>query len=215
MRQEEARIRYMTYTNGTDLRLPQDAANVIAGMTGNANFPNPPVKITDLTVLLDEYRSLIKPPGDRTTQSANDKNAKKQALIDALVSVGRYAEMVAAGDLVKLQTSGYVLVARNTVTAMPSVGGVTRFKTNGHPNTLEIICQTEPNVQLYEARIFAGAATEPLAVASQSSTIRAENLPLGELLRVEVRKQNKNGYGPFSSTYKTRLPTEGEMFPVA
>lgn len=214
MKKQEPRISFSAYTNATDTELPFNVDEIIKSMTGNPNFPNPVVSIGDLSKSLADYRLYILPPGDRTSDTKDLREANRAIVLDQVLKLGKYAEMTAAGNLVSLRSSGFILVEREPVSNPPSEGKVKGFRVKGAMDKLEILCETEPNVKLYEAQIWVGDAAEPFKFSNSTATIIASGLPLGVLLTVQTRKVNAVGEGAWGATYKTRLPVAGEVFPV-
>ena len=210
---QDPRIRYGAYNNANDSTLPKSVDEVVLGMKGNEHFVNPPFSVEDIATALANYRAFILPPGQRTSATSDQKDAKKAILVDLVVSLGKWVEMVAMGDLKKLRSSGFELVERTTVTELPGQGSVKEFRTNGSADSLDIQCVTEPNTKSYEAHIWYNDRTEPLKFSSTTAKIKATGLPQGVLLTIQVRRENVMGLGAFSPTYKTRLPMDGEVFP--
>jgi hypothetical protein len=107
----------------TAVRLLALLRNVVAKLTGNANFPDPPVTLAELTTKGDELEVAIEKATDGSKASKGLRNAiMKQAGV-MLLSVADYVRMVARGNEALLLTSGFEMAKRPEPVGIP---GITR-----------------------------------------------------------------------------------------
>lgn len=103
MRKQKAII---SYSEVKDNDLTEVAELVIAKLTGNADFPNPPVTLADMRAAKDAYALALVKAKDGTKQDTADKNAKRLVLEGMLADNAGYVNERADGNLVMLQGSG-------------------------------------------------------------------------------------------------------------
>ncbi len=83
-----------------------------AGMTGNANFPTPSPKVTDLTDARTALVAAIAEAQGGAHAAIATKNAAARTLAQLLTKMARYVNSVAAGDVEKAVSSGFELAKR-------------------------------------------------------------------------------------------------------
>ena len=105
------------------------AQSIIAGLTNNPDFPNPPVTPAELQALLDTFNNL----GDtqvadqaKAQQSTEAKQHGQENLTAAMRSALRYAENTVSGNDAKLAALGWSGKAAKTPLQVP-----------GQPRSLE------------------------------------------------------------------------------
>ncbi|MEI6054714.1 MAG: hypothetical protein WCR55_01535 [Lentisphaerota bacterium] len=76
-------------------------------MKDNPNFPNPPISIAKLDVLIEEYHESLMKCDDGTKLDTAIKNNKRTILLNNLSILGNYVNTIANNDLVKLDSSGF------------------------------------------------------------------------------------------------------------
>ncbi len=93
--------------------------NVVAKMTGNANFTTPAVKLTDLTAKADELEGAIQAA---TFGSRQSKLMRKQLELEGanlLRAQADYVRSVCGGDAVMLDSSGFELAKQREPIGIP------------------------------------------------------------------------------------------------
>jgi hypothetical protein len=102
------------FTKYSDAGLDEFANGVVAGLTGNATFPSPPVKPEDLAKLDVTFRDAIAAAtGD--PQDTLAKKTARDALLDGLRQDANYVQTVASHNLQQLLSSGYYAASNNHV----------------------------------------------------------------------------------------------------
>jgi len=104
MRKQKAII---DYTGVKDNDLTEVAELVILKMTGNPDFPNPPVTIPDLTIAKSNYASALAIAQDGTKQDTANKNAMRLILEGMLAQIADYVNDVADGNYGMMVGSGF------------------------------------------------------------------------------------------------------------
>ncbi|MFN8352302.1 MAG: fibronectin type III domain-containing protein [Flavobacteriales bacterium] len=93
--------------------------NVVAKMTGNANFTNPAVPLSDMTKLADDLEAAIEDATNGSRQSKLVRNALVQQGRTMLRVQADYVRSVCAGDVVKLESSGFELAKQREPVGIP------------------------------------------------------------------------------------------------
>lgn len=86
--------------------------HIEAQMTGNANFPTPSPKVTDLASARALLVSAIAEAQSGAHAAIATKNAAAKNLAQLLTKMARYVNSVAAGDVEKAVSSGFELAKR-------------------------------------------------------------------------------------------------------
>lgn len=106
MRKQKAKI---VFTKFKDNDLPEIAQMIHGKMNGNPDFPSPPVSMVQLQTAITEYTAALVKAKDGSKQDTAIKNAKRKTMEEMLSKNGNYINFTAAGNLVKLEGSGYPL----------------------------------------------------------------------------------------------------------
>jgi hypothetical protein len=94
----------------TEEMLLVQAKTVIYSMTNNPNFENPMPSTTELDALCLAYdNALIKAKQTKSFQDVEAKNISKSTLQNALTVMANYVNLMANGDVAKLESSGFEL----------------------------------------------------------------------------------------------------------
>ena len=180
------------------------AQSIITGLTGNPDFPNPPVTPAELQAQLDSFISL----GDqqvadqaKAQQSTEAKQAGRDLLTGSMKSALRYAEDAVDGNAAKLAALGWGGKAAPTALQSP-----------GQPRSLEIPRQGEGWLFLdwkepaeggkaafyrIERRKLPGGSWElaGMAVESEATLVNQERGKEWEYRVIAVNKSGESGPG--------------------
>src|SRR6266404_4321662 len=80
------------FNSAADQEIIATAAAVIAGMTGNKAFANPPVEMAALQAAHDQFVAAIGATATGGTLATADKNNKRAALVVLLRKLSHYVE---------------------------------------------------------------------------------------------------------------------------
>ena len=108
----EARVR-LGFRNATDGQIVAMAAAVLAGMTHNAAFPRPPVKLSALQKALDQFQDAIAAQASGGTVATAHKHNKRRDVIPLLRTLAYYVEGHCDNDLPTLLSSGFPAKSMN------------------------------------------------------------------------------------------------------
>src|ERR1700674_1672048 len=95
------------FSNVLDGDVVSRGTNVQTNMTGNPNFPTPPVDLAALKTKIDSFSALIAEGLDGSKKVIAEKNKQREAVIKMLRALARYVELTCNNDMAIFQTSGF------------------------------------------------------------------------------------------------------------
>jgi hypothetical protein len=171
--------------------LPDDSLDdftgaIIAGVTGNAAFPTPPVAVAQLTTLKTAFESALAARGHGPVATAAKNNAR-EALIDALRKDANYVENQSNNDLAVLLSSGYEAASTNRAQAPLEKVQIIAVD-HSQSGQLKLRIVPVDNAKGFDGRIKNGTADygPPESFAS-SRAIVFKNLTPGTTYTMQVR----------------------------
>jgi hypothetical protein len=112
--------------------------NVTAKMTGNATFPTPAVKLTDMTSDADKLEVLIQEATNGSLQSKLLRDKQMGVVNAQLRAQADYVRSVCAGDRVLLESSGYTLTKQRAPIGVPGVATKMEARMTGLKGELQL-----------------------------------------------------------------------------
>jgi hypothetical protein len=183
----------------SDTELDNFAQAVVAGMTGNVTFPDPPVMMATLQTAIEEFSARVSAAQLGGPVASAAKNNSRGTLIGILRLLAAYVHMSCNGDLVLLLGSGFE--AQGTKGASVPLDrplGLT-IKNGG---TGQLLARVNPvkNRNMYEGRLkLDGSDWLPSVFASDSKRIAFEGLTPGQTYTIQVRALGgSTGYSDWS-----------------
>src|SRR5712691_8257769 len=119
----------LKFTRQSDHQIVEIAGAVIAGMTGNKNYPNPPVDLADVQAALTAFTAALAAQPSGGVHATANKNKKRRELVALLRKLASYVQGNCNDDLATLFSSGYdgrfqslgvILAANDGATIFPS-----------------------------------------------------------------------------------------------
>jgi hypothetical protein len=196
-----------------DPELLLKANTIIAAMTDNPNFPEPwPVQVPSLQVLRDAvaaFQTAVQDALTRDTTKIILRDQAKNSLIELLLDLVPYVEMIAKGDVNILMSSGFDLCKERTHTGSSKISleapagfAVKRSELEG-----ELIAHVAKlqGAGSYELQIAEGDPTleeswHQHAIFTNGSKMVVTGLTPGHRVSVRVRGINAAGPGAWSDT---------------
>lgn len=176
----------------TDKQLLATGGAVIAGMTGNKAFPNPPVELTALQTGLTQFTDAIAAQGQGGTTATADKNNKRDALVALLQKLALYVQAHSDNDLATLLSSGFTAGGgRRGSSALPKPAILS--VDNGNSTQLLVKVGSIANARCYELRsatIGAGGTPGPwqtVGLFTNSRAIPVNGLTPGAVYAIQAR----------------------------
>ena len=122
----------------TALRLLALLRNVVAKLTGNANFPTPPVTLAAMTTAGDDLEAAIEEATNGSKASKAVRNALVLQVRDMLRKVADYVRMVANGDAAILTTSGFEMTKQPGPIGVPGIAQDMQARMTNSKGTVEL-----------------------------------------------------------------------------
>src|SRR5207249_1379342 len=97
----------------TDPQLITTGRGVVKEMKDNRNFPNPPEELKTLDSAVEELSAALAAPVQGGTAATAHKKNKRDAVIDLLVKLARYAQDNCGQNPATLLSSGFQLATNN------------------------------------------------------------------------------------------------------
>lgn len=135
-----------------DTELSKFVGTTIAGLTGNADLPDPVVNTKELGTLKTTFDNAIVKANKGGSLATAQKNAARAAVVDALNKNGSYVDINCNDDISILLSSGYQPVSTNraqTVLPAPQILGVE----NGQSGELRARVKADPTAKSFQGRI--------------------------------------------------------------
>ena len=107
------------FSNVSDGDLVSRATNIQTEMTGNTNFPTPPVDLATLKAAIEALAALIAQALDGSRKVIAQKHKQREAVIHMLQLLGRYVSLTSNGDMAIFQTSGFQPASTTRATSVP------------------------------------------------------------------------------------------------
>jgi hypothetical protein len=178
-----------------------------ASLPGNAAFPEPwpaqvPAPGTILTAVT-AYQATYNAAKDGDRAKIKIRTQARTSLTGQLKTVAPYLEIVAAGDVGKLATTGFQLrhdiVKSVAASPLSALGGLT-VKRGALSGVLIVHARAEPAADVYNVQV---ASADPsvetnwsdAGTYSHCNRIELGGLTAGKTYYVRIRAFNKNGYG--------------------
>lgn len=135
-----------------DGNLDEFTSNIIACLTGNTDYPEPPVALADLGTLQTDFQKALAAAAQGGKQATAAKDAAREALLDALRKEATYVQRLASHDLALLLASGFQANSKNRAQSelrVPTIVGIT----NGVSGQLTVRLEPVANARSYQVRL--------------------------------------------------------------
>jgi len=139
------------FSNVSDADIVSRATNIQTDLTGNPNFPNPPVDLKNLKTAIETFAALIAQALDGSKKVIAQKNKQREAVIKMLKLLGRYVEVISNGDMAIFQTSGFQPAAPKTATP-PLTEKIRKLEHGPNSGQMRVWLKAFPKASAYEVR---------------------------------------------------------------
>ena len=191
-----------TKMSDTDLLKLLDA--ILAGMTGNAAFPSPPVDMATFKTAIDSYNTLTTDALDGGKKAMTAKKKQREVVIKMATQLGHYVEAASNNDLAIFTTSGFTAATNTRTPAQPLSAGSFKYVDRG-PNTGQIVVKPTPqkgalSFDLHYCPVpAAGAAPNwVLQTLPGSKAVTITGLTPGTTYQFQIRALGRLGYSDWS-----------------
>jgi hypothetical protein len=178
------------------------------GLTGNVNFPNPPVDLNVLKAKLDDYANSFAGAADGSKKAITLRNRLGEDLIRMIRAIALYVELNCKEDMNTFLSSG--LTARSGVRTPPgelNLSSITDLAQGVSGEFLVSIKSVGKKAKSYDVRygqVGPGNATPvtwlTVTVPNAKPPVRITGLIPGTTYAVQVRAYGPLGYTPYSDS---------------
>lgn len=181
----KARIKVSLFTL-TAVYLLALLRNVVAKLTGNANFPTPPVSLAAMTTKGDELEAAIEEATNGSKASKEARNGIQLEVKAMLESVAAYVTSVGKGDPAILSTSGFELAKQPEPIGVPGVAKALVAEPTNSQGTVEL-----------RWRRVRGAHSYRVWMTDSDPTVQANWTELGITIRSSRLVADLESYKPY------------------
>jgi hypothetical protein len=197
-------IPVMGFRRMADADLISRATTIETQMTGNANYPTPPVDLNTLKTTITSFSAAVAAALDGGKKQTADKNKLKDQLVKMLRQLATYVEATAGEDEAIFTSSGFEAKAPKTP-AQPLTQPVVSKIDYGTTGQMTVRLAPIRKAKLYELRYAAmanGAAGAWTTVQLLSSKpYQLNGLTPGTIYAFQVRALNNAGYTNWSDSF--------------
>jgi len=194
----------------SDSSLVTICERIVAGLTNNPYFPNTSQEFETFQTAFKAFKKEMPTSSVRNADNSISPNPQKEKLVISISALVKYVENVAQGNLDILNSSGFeITINDETKTNLRIVDNVV-IHTQDTPGLLTVECTAQPKAQQYQARVSTDCVTWQWFNSSTTSKVHLYNLPVDQMLFIEMRVANSKGVGPWSTACSTKL-TAGKV----
>lgn len=168
------------FASAPDMELSKFAGKIVAGLTGNASLPTPPVMPVDLAAQKKAFDDAIIAAENGGSLATARKNAVRMELVVALNKDASYVDINCGEELATLLSSGYEAVSTNRAQRVLNPPQVLAVE-NAQKGELRARVKADPNSKSFVGRIKEANGTEygPTISFKNSRSILFKGLTAG------------------------------------
>ena len=208
MSTKEKQIRPLDgFSKAADADVVSRATLVHTNMTGNANFPTPPVDLAALKTATDSLSALMAEALDGGKKVIAEKNKQRTAVIKMLRLLGRYVEVACKDDMAIFKSSGFEPASTTKTTSQPLSEKVRKIEHGANSGQIVVWLRSFPKASSYEIRYGAvGAGGAPPAswtnqlIANVKAPINFSGLTPGTTYAFQARALVEDAYTDWSDS---------------
>ena len=194
------------FSNVPDADVISRGTAVQTKLTGNANFPSPPVDLAALKANIESLSALIAEALDGSKKVIAEKNKQRETVIEMLRLLGRYVEVTSRGDMAVFQTSGFQAASTTKRKAEPLSEKIRKIEHGANSGQVVVWIRSIPKASSYELRFGPAVNGGPPATwtAKGAAMVKApvivDGLMPGTTYAFQARALAKDGYTDWSDS---------------
>ncbi len=175
------------FAQAADHVIEELADEVLAGMTGNAAFPSPPVTLTGFTSANNTFSNARVAAAQGGPADTAAKDLAREEVVRQLRLLAGYVQERAESDMAKLLSSGFDAVSSNRASAALSKPHILDV-INAGSGQLKLRVSPVQNARMYEVRQYSsGGQFVSAGVFNSTRDITLTGLTAGTTYTIEVR----------------------------
>jgi hypothetical protein len=195
------------FANASDAAVVSRATLIQTDMTGNANFPTPPVDLAALKTATASLSALMAAALDGSKKVVAEKKTQRTAVIKMLRLLGRYVEVACKDDMAIFKSSGFEPASTTRTTTQPLSEKIRKIQHGANSGQIAVWIRSVAKASSYEFRYGAvGAGGAPPAswttqlVATVKTPIHLSGLTPGTTYAFQARALVKDRYTDWSDS---------------
>jgi hypothetical protein len=206
-----AKVKF-TLKNVPDVEAIQTCNNLKTALTGNANFPTPPVTLAAFgTAITTGQTKLTTAENAQATakQATADKDLAIAAMAGMAMQIVGYVDTTANGDESKILSAGLSVRAGRSPVSAPSQVMNLSLTAGDDDGSLDVHWDAQDKVKSYEVQVSPDPFTTTSFVTKDTvtkSSVTLDSLTSGSKVWVRVRAINSKGKGAWSDPATKIVP---------
>ena len=194
------------FSDVPDADVVSRATAIQTKMTGNSNFPNPPVDLAALKAAIDSFSALIAEALDGGKKIIAEKNRQRETVIRMLRLLARYVEVACKADVAVFETSGFEAASTTKTTSDPLSEKIRKIEHGANSGSLAVWVKALRKASSYELRYGPSANGAPptawttLTVTGVKGPVVLSGLTPGVTYAFQARALLKEGFTDWSDS---------------
>jgi hypothetical protein len=193
------------FSNVADANVLKRVTAIQTDMTGNVNFPNPPVDMAAFKTAVETFSNLITEALVGSKKVIAQKNKQREAVIKMVRLLGRYVEVTSNGDMAIFQTSGFQPAATTKATSEPLSEKIRKIDHGPNSGQIVVWVRKVAKASSYEVRYALANAPTPVqwtsvGVPQVKTAATITSLTPATAYMFQARALTKSGYTDWSDS---------------
>jgi hypothetical protein len=193
-----------SFSNVSDADVLKRVSAIQTDMTGNANFPNPPVDMATFKTAIETFSSLVTEALDGSKKVIAQRNKQRESVIKMVRLLGRYVEVTSNGDMAIFQTSGFEAASTRKIASEPLSEKIRKIDHGPNSGQIIIWVRKVPKASSYEVRYATANAPTPtwisVGVPQVKTPATITGLTPATTYVFQARALTKSGYTDWSDS---------------
>jgi hypothetical protein len=194
-----------SFSNVADADVLKRVNAIQTEMTGNTNFPTPPVDMAAFKTAIETFSNLVTESLDGSKKVIAQKNKQREAVIKMVRLLGRYVEVTSNGDMAIFQTSGFQPAATTKTTSEPLSEKIRKIDHGPNSGQILVWVRKFAKASSYEVRYALANAATPVqwtsvGVPQVKTPATITGLTPATAYVFQARALTKSGYTDWSDS---------------
>jgi hypothetical protein len=191
------------FTGVSDTDVLARGNNVLTKLTGNANFPAPPVDMATLKAALEAFSAAITEALDGGKKAIAEKRKQREVVTKMLRLLGRYVEVTCKDDMAIFETSGFQAAAIIKTAKPPLTEKIRKVEHGANSGEITVWLKAVAQASSYEFRYVvanaaAGTPWTTMPLSNVKAPIELKGLTPATTYLFQARALVKDTYSDWS-----------------
>ena len=194
------------FSNVSDGDVVSRGTSVQTHMTGNSDYPNPPVDLAALKTAIDVLAALIAEALDGSKKITAEKNKQREVVIKMLRLLGRYVEVACQDDMAIFKSSGFEPASTAKVVTPSLSEKIRKIEHGANSGQIVVWIKADSRAYIYEIRYGLSVNGGSPNARTTDTVIRVKGpvtlnaLTPGATYLFQARALVKDGYTDWSNS---------------